>query len=82
MARTIRVKLDARSEGDLAVLRNEGHTDPEVIRVALHEAAGRRRRSGLRAEAELAASNPHDLAEALTVNREMNLIAAIWDEDD
>lgn len=83
MARTIRVKLDVRSAHDLAVLRHEGRSDSEAIRVALHEAAERRRRrSALRAEAELAASDPVDLAEALRVNRELDAFAAMWKEAD
>ena len=83
MARTVQARLDPRSEEDLAVLRNEGHSDSDAIRIALREAAQRRRRrSALRAEAEAAASDPDDLAEALRVNREMNAIAAIWHEGD
>jgi Arc/MetJ-type ribon-helix-helix transcriptional regulator len=81
MARTIQARLDARSEDDLAVLRNEGHSDSDAIRLALRESAERRRRrSALRAEAELAAADPDDLAEALRVSKEMNAIAAMWDE--
>ena len=83
MARTIQARLDPRSEDDLAVLRNEGHSDSDAIRIALREAAERRRRrSVLRAEAEAAAGDPDDLAEALRVNREMSAIAAIWDQNE
>lgn len=65
------------------MLRNEGHSDSEAIRLALREAAERRRRrSALRAEAELAAGDPDDLAEALRVNSEMEALAAIWVEED
>lgn len=65
------------------MLRNEGHSDSDAIRLALREAAERRRRRGaLRVEAELAASDPDDLAEALRVNREMEALASIWEEDD
>jgi len=77
MARTVQARLDERSEQDLALLRNEGHSDSEAIRVALHEAAERRRRkSALRLEAEAAAADPDDLAEALRVREEMDAIAA------
>ena len=83
VARTVQARLDARSEDDLAILRNEGHSDSGAIRLALREAADRRRRrSALRAEAQLAATDPDDLAEALRVNTEMEALAAIWDEDE
>ena len=83
MSRSVQARLDERSERDLAVLRNEGHTDSEAIRLALHEAAERRRRkSSLRLEAEAAAADPDDLAEALRVRAEMDAIAAVWDGAD
>jgi hypothetical protein len=81
MARTVQARLDERSEQDLAVLRNEGHSDSEAIRLALHEAAElRRRKSALRLEAEVAAADPDDLAEALRVREEMDAIAAAWND--
>jgi hypothetical protein len=65
------------------VLRNEGHSDSEAIRLALHEAAElRRRKSVLRLEAEAAAADPDDLAESLRVRVEMDAIAAPWSETD
>lgn len=77
----MQARLDARSEQDLAVLRNEGHTDSEAIRLALHEAAElRRRKSALRLEAEAAAADPEDLAEARRVRAELDVIAAAWDD--
>ena len=79
MARTVQARLDDRSEDDLALLRNEGRTDSEAIRLALHEAAERRRRrSSVRLEAEAAAADPADLAEALRIRTEMDEIAVIW----
>lgn len=81
MPRTVQARLDERSEQDLAVLRNEGHSDSEAIRLALHEAAElRRRKSGLRLAAEAAATDPDDLAEARRVRAEMDAIAAVWDD--
>ena len=75
----MQARLDERSEADLALLRNEGHSDSEAIRLALHEAAElRRRRSALQLEAEAAASDPDDLAEARRVRAEMDAIAAPW----
>jgi Arc/MetJ-type ribon-helix-helix transcriptional regulator len=79
MARTVQARLDDGSEQDLAVLRNEGHSDSEAIRVALREAAERRRRrSALRMEAAAAAADPDDLAEARRVRGEMDALAAPW----
>ena len=79
--RTVQARLDGRAEQDLAVLRDEGHSDSEAIRLALSEAAERRRRkSALRLEAEAAAADPEDLAEALRVRREMDVLAAPWPE--
>ena len=75
----MQARLDDRSEQDLAVLRNEGHSDSDAIRLALREAAERRRRrSALRLEAQAAAGDPEDLAEALRVRAEMDAIAAAW----
>lgn len=75
----MQARLDERSEQDLALLRNEGHSDSEAIRLALHEAAQRRRRkSALRLEAEAAAADPDDLAEAIRVRKEMDAVAVAW----
>jgi Arc/MetJ-type ribon-helix-helix transcriptional regulator len=82
VARTIQARLDAHAERDLALLRNEGHNDSDAIRVALREAAERRRRkSGLRAEAELAAADATDRAEAARVRAEMDELAAPWPDE-
>jgi hypothetical protein len=81
VARTVQARLDRLAEEDLAVLRREGHNDSEAIRVALREAAERRRRrSALRLEAEEAASDPDDRAEARRVRAEMDTLAAPWPE--
>jgi len=81
MPRTVQARLDEHSEQDLALLRNEGRSDSEAIRLALHEAAeARRRKSALRLEAQTAAADPDDLAEALRVRREMDSITAAWVE--
>ena len=82
MARTVQARLDRLAEEDLAVLRREGHNDSDAIRLALHEAAERRRRrSTLRLEAERAGSDEVDRAEARRVRTEMDAIAAPWPED-
>ena len=81
MTRTVQARLDERSERDLALLRNEGRTDSEAIRLALHEAAeARRRRSAVRLEAAAAAADPDDLAETLQVRAEMDAVAVAWDD--
>lgn len=81
MPRTVQARLDEGAERDLALLRNEGRSSSEAIRLALHEAAEtRRRKASLRLEAEAAASDPEDLAEARQVRAEMDAIAAVWDE--
>ncbi|MGA2928140.1 MAG: hypothetical protein ABSG43_19520 [Solirubrobacteraceae bacterium] len=81
MARTIQARLDDRAEDDLALLRNEGHNDSDAVRIALREAAERRRRrASLRAEAQEAAADTSDLAEARRVRGEMDAVAAPWPE--
>jgi len=80
MSRTVQARLDERAEQDLAVLRNEGYTDSAAIRLALYEAAERRRRrTALRLEAAAAAADAADVAEARRVRAEMDAIAAAWD---
>ena len=75
----MQARLDEHSEDDLALLRNEGHNDSDAIRVALREAAARRRRrSALQVEAEAAGSDRDDLAEARRVRADMDAIAAPW----
>jgi Arc/MetJ-type ribon-helix-helix transcriptional regulator len=81
MPRTVQARLDEHAEEDLALLRNEGHNDSDAIRLALREAAERRRRkSAVRLEAEAAASDPEDLSEAREVRAEMDALAAPWPE--
>ncbi len=83
MPRTVQARLDEDAERDLAVLRNEaGRTDSEAIRLALREAADKRRsRSALRAEAERAMNDPEDVAEMRRVREFMDSIAAPWPEE-
>ena len=79
--RTVQARLDERAEDDLAVLRHEGHSDSGAVRLALREAADRRRRrSAVRSEAEAAAADPDDLAEARRVRQEMDELAVPWPE--
>jgi hypothetical protein len=60
-SRTVRARLDSQSEADLTLLLREGGTESDVVRLALAEAANRRRRrSTLRAEVARLASDPDD----------------------
>ena len=82
MPRTVQARLDERAEDDLELLRRQGHNDSQAIRLALREAAQRRRRrSDLRAEAGAAAADAADLAEARRVRQDMDSIAAAWPQD-
>ena len=79
MSRIVQARLDSRSEEDLTVLLNEGHNDSDAVRLALREAAERRRRrTALRLEAERAASDPDDVAETRRVRAEMDELAVDW----
>jgi Arc/MetJ-type ribon-helix-helix transcriptional regulator len=81
VARTVQARLDDRAEDDLALLRNEGHNDSDAIRMALREAAERRRRrAALRAEAQAAAADSADVAEARQVREEMDRLRVPWPE--
>lgn len=82
MPRTVQARLDADSEQDLRILHNLGYIDSDAIRLALREAADKRRRkSALRAEAERLASDPADLEEVRRVREFMDSFAVIWDDD-
>jgi hypothetical protein len=60
-SRTVRARLDPRSEADLELLLRDGGTESDVVRAALAEAAARRRRrSTLRAEVAHLAADPDD----------------------
>jgi hypothetical protein len=60
-SRTVRARLDPRSEADLDLLMRDGGTESEAVRSALAEAAARRRRrSALRAEVARLATDPDD----------------------
>jgi hypothetical protein len=60
-SRTVRARLDPRSEADLDLLMRDGGTESEAVRSALAEAAARRRRrSALRAEVARLDTDPDD----------------------
>jgi hypothetical protein len=79
VTRTVQARLDADAEANLALLRRGVRNDSEAVRLALREAAGRRRRrSALRVEAEQAALDRADLTEARRVREEIGPLAAPW----
>jgi antitoxin component of RelBE/YafQ-DinJ toxin-antitoxin module len=68
VSRSLHVRLDASSIAALDVVRASGMTDSEAVRVALQEAAARRRaRSAIVAEVR-------DLAQDASDREEMRLI--------
>jgi hypothetical protein len=76
MPRSIHVRLDDASALALGVLRAGGMSDSEAVRVALREAADRRRaRAALAAEAAALAADPGDRAEARAVRELMAELA-------
>jgi Arc/MetJ-type ribon-helix-helix transcriptional regulator len=76
MPRSIHVRLDDASARALGVLRSGGLSDSEAVRLALREAAERRRaRTALAAEARALATDREDVAEARAVRELMAQLA-------
>jgi hypothetical protein len=73
MTRSVHVRLDKSSQAALEVLRAEGLSGPEAVRVALRE-AGARRRSGssLAVEAAALAADEVDRTEIQVVRGQMD----------
>ena len=72
MARSMHVRLDNSSAAALRVVREESGSDSEAVRVALHEAAARRRtRSSLVAEVEQLAADEADRDEMRIVREQL-----------
>jgi hypothetical protein len=70
------VRLDDQAEIALALIRSEGRTDSEAVRLALCEVAERRRSAvALRAEVAALAEDKADREEAMAVLAEMEAIA-------
>jgi hypothetical protein len=81
MARSLHVRLDETSAAALHVVRADGLSDSEAVRVALREAADRRRRrSSLAAEAARVAADPVDREEMRRILEEMEELAPDWPE--
>jgi hypothetical protein len=76
MARSLHVRLDDSSAAALSVIGNEGLSDSEAVRVALREAAARRRsRSSIVAEVKRLAADDADRAEMRTIREQMAELA-------
>jgi antitoxin component of RelBE/YafQ-DinJ toxin-antitoxin module len=76
MARSLHVRLDDSSAAALDIVRAEGLTDSEAVRIALREAAARRRtRSALREEVRLVAADDVDRAEMRIVREQLAELA-------
>lgn len=76
MARSLHVRLDHSSEAALAVVRAGGITDSEAVRVALCEAAARRRvRSAIRDEVARLAADERDREEMRIIREQMAELA-------
>lgn len=78
-SRTVRARLDARSEADLELLLRDGATESDIVRAALADAAHRRRRrSGLRAEVARLAADPVDRSAREEAMQDLDAIEAPW----
>ncbi len=76
MARSLHVRLDDSSAAALRVVREGSESDSEAVRVALREAAARRRtRSSLIAEAERLAADENDRDEMRIVREQLAELA-------
>jgi len=76
MAKSLHVRLDESSAAALGVVRSEGLTDSEAVRVALREAAARRRsRASIVAEVARLADDEVDRAEMRAVHEQMAELA-------
>lgn len=77
--RTVRARLDERSQADLDLLLRSGGTESEVLRRALAEAAARaRRRSALAAEVAALAADPVDTAAREAALADLDGLEAPW----
>jgi hypothetical protein len=76
VARSLHVRLDDASAAALDVVRGGGMTDSEAVRIALREAAARRRvRSAIREEVLRVAADDHDRREMRFIREQMAELA-------
>ena len=72
MSRSLHVRLDDSSAAALDVVRAGGLTDSEAVRLALREAAARRRvRSAIREEVDSLAADRGDREEMRVIREQM-----------
>ncbi|BBY97443.1 hypothetical protein [Mycolicibacterium fallax] len=76
MADTITFRPDEDTSKALAVLTKDGTAVSAAVRAALIDAARRKARSAIRAEAEMLAEDEADRAEAMQVLRDMETLRA------
>ena len=76
MSRSLHVRLDDASAAALAIVRAEGLTDSDAVRIALREAAARRRvRSAVRDEVRRIAEDESDREEMRIIREQMAELA-------
>jgi Arc/MetJ-type ribon-helix-helix transcriptional regulator len=76
VARSLHVRLDEASAAALDVVRADGMNDSEAVRVALREAAARRRiRSAIREEVRRLAADQRDREEMRVIREQMAELA-------
>lgn len=82
MSRSLHVRLDDSSATALNVVRDGGDmSDSEAVRIALREAAARRRsRSALAEEVARLAADPADRGEMRAIREQMAELAPEWPE--
>jgi hypothetical protein len=72
MGRSLHVRLDDASEAALELVRAETSTDSEAVRMALREAAARRRaRSAIRVEVRRLAADDRDREEMRVIREQL-----------
>jgi hypothetical protein len=77
----LHVRLDETSSAALDVVRADGLTDSQAVRLALREAADRRRsRSAIREEVRRLAADPVDREEMRLIREQMAELSP-WPED-
>lgn len=76
MNRSLHVRLDDSSAAALSIISNEGMSDSEAVRMALREAAARRRvRSSIAVEVERLSADDDDRAEMREIREQMAELA-------
>jgi hypothetical protein len=78
LARSLHVRLDDASAAALEIVRSSGMTDSEAVRVALREAAARRRvRSAIREEVQQVAADENDREEMRIIREQLAELAPL-----